>query len=67
LGIIEYKEAKKGSNPMIAKINMNHPKVKDWTPSINKMGTNSKNEPKNVNQNYTYRKKKIKMKVFILK
>lgn len=48
LGVIEYKEAKKGSNPMITKINMSHPKVKDWTPTINKMGTNSKNELKNV-------------------
>jgi translation initiation factor 2D len=44
LGVIEYKEAKKGSNPMITKINMNHPKVKDWTPTINKMGSNSKND-----------------------
>lgn len=46
--MIEYKEAKKGSNPLITKINMGHPKVKDWTPTINKIGSNTKNESKNV-------------------
>lgn len=46
LGLIEYKEAKKGSNPMITKINLNHDRLKNWTPSISKPGQNTKNEAK---------------------
>ena len=44
---------------MITKINMNHPKVKDWTPTINKIGTNAKNEQKNVNTNNDIGKRKL--------
>jgi len=29
---------------MITKINMNHEKVSDWTPTIQKVGSNQKNE-----------------------
>jgi len=46
MGLIEYKEAKKGTNPMITKINLNHDRIKDWTPTISKPGQNTKNEAK---------------------
>ena len=44
MGLIEYKEIKKGGNSCIIKINMNHAKIKNWTPTINKPGSNTKNE-----------------------
>lgn len=46
MGLIEYKEIKKGGNSCIIKINMNHAKIKNWTPTINKPWSNTKNESK---------------------
>lgn len=48
LGLIEYKEAKKGTSPQISKINRSHEKYEKWEPTIGKVGSKKVEEEKKV-------------------
>lgn len=50
LGLIDYKEAKKGSAPQISKINRTHEKYEQWETTIGKVGTKKVDEEKKDNE-----------------